>query len=134
MPRLETSGYYALGVPAYFALIAIEYGLGRLRKQRVFGFADTISNLTAGFGELLLGLFLGPVLIGLYDFGYQHIALVHWPEGSLWPWLLAFVVSDLCYYWYHRAGHEIALLWTIHGVHHQSREFNVSVAMRHPWL
>jgi sterol desaturase/sphingolipid hydroxylase (fatty acid hydroxylase superfamily) len=100
----------------------------------VFGFADTISNLTAGFGEVLIGLLLGPLLIALYDFGYEHFALVHWPEHSALPWLLAFVVSDLCYYWYHRAGHRVAALWAIHGVHHQSEHFNVSVAMRHPWL
>jgi len=59
---------------------------------------------------------------------------VRWREGSLTPWLIAFVVSDLCYYWYHRAGHRIAALWAIHGVHHQSEHFNVTVAMRHPWL
>ncbi|HXK17904.1 MAG TPA: sterol desaturase family protein [Polyangiaceae bacterium] len=134
MGRLETTGYYALGAPLYAALIAVEYVVARYRKRHVFGFADTISNLTAGFGEVVIGLFLGPLLIALYDFGFRHIALVRWPEGSPVPWLLAFVLSDLCYYWYHRAGHQVAALWAIHGVHHQSEHFNVSVAMRHPWL
>jgi alkylglycerol monooxygenase len=132
--RLDTNGYYALGIPFYVALIAIEYLLARRRGRRVFGFADTIGNLSAGLGEVLIGLFLGPLLIALYDFGFEHIALVRWPEGSLVPWVLAFVVSDFCYYWYHRAGHQIAAFWTIHGVHHQSEEFNVTVAMRHPWF
>jgi sterol desaturase/sphingolipid hydroxylase (fatty acid hydroxylase superfamily) len=132
--RLETSGYYALGAPFYLLLIGIEYWVARRRGRRVFGFADTVGNLSAGLGEVVIGLFLGPLLIGLYDFGFEHLALIHWPEGSPWVWLLAFVVSDFCYYWYHRAGHNVAAFWAIHGVHHQSEQFNVSVAMRHPWF
>lgn len=134
MGRLDTNGYYAVGAPLYLLLIAVEYWVARRKNVRVFGFADTLGNLSAGLGEVVIGIFLGPLLIGLYDFGYEHIALVHWPRGSLVPWFIAFVVSDFCYYWYHRAGHRIAAFWAIHGVHHQSKEFNVTVAMRHPWF
>ena len=48
--------------------------------------------------------------------------------------LVAFLVADLAYYWYHRAGHSVAALWAIHGVHHQCEEFNLSVSARHPWF
>ena len=134
MGQLDTNAYYALGAPLYALLVAIEYRVAARRGVRVFGFADSIGNISAGVGEIVVGLFLGPLLIALYDFGYEHIALIHWSERSWVTWALAFVVSDFCYYWYHRAGHRVALLWSIHGVHHQSREFNVTVAMRHPWL
>ena len=134
MPRLETNGYYALGVPFYLAIIAAEIALARRRGVRVYGFADSIGSFSAGLGEIVLGLFLGPLLLGLYDFAYEHMALVRWRDGSVVPWILAFFVGDLCYYWYHRAGHAVAALWAIHGVHHQSEEFNVGVATRHPWL
>lgn len=134
MGQLDTNAYYALGAPMYGLLVAVEYWVASRRGVRVFGFADSIGNISAGVGEVIVGLFLGPLLIALYDFGYDHIALVHWPERSWVPWVLAFLVSDFCYYWYHRAGHRVAVLWSIHGVHHQSREFNVTVAMRHPWL
>lgn len=134
MSRLETNGYYALGAPMYLVLVAIEYFVARRRGVRVFRLADSIGNLSAGLGEVILGIFLGPLLIALYDFGYAHIALVHWPEGSPWTWVAAFLLADFCYYVYHRAGHRFAAFWSIHGVHHQSEEFNVTVAMRHPWL
>ncbi len=132
--RLDTNGYYALGVPLYVALIALEMVLARRAGLSVYRFGDTLGNLSAGLGEVVLGLFLGPYLLALYDLGLERIALVRWPDGSLVPWVLAFVVGDLCYYWYHRAGHRVAALWAIHGIHHQSAEFNFSLAIRHPWL
>jgi alkylglycerol monooxygenase len=93
-----------------------------------------VGSITAGVGEVVFGLFFGPILLTLYDFGFAHFALVHWPNGSLIPWVLAFLLGDLCYYLYHPAGHAVAALWAIHGVHHQADEMNVSVALRHPWL
>lgn len=134
MGQLDTNAYYALGAPLYAVLVGVEYWVAARRGVRVFGFADSIGNISAGVGEIVVGLFLGPLLIALYDFGYEHVALVHWREGSWASWVLAFFVADFCYYLYHRAGHRVAVLWSIHGVHHQSREFNVTVAMRHPWF
>jgi sterol desaturase/sphingolipid hydroxylase (fatty acid hydroxylase superfamily) len=134
VPRLDTNAYYALGIPAYVLVMAIEHLWARRHAMRVYRFAGTIGNLSAGLGEVVLGIFLGPYLLSLYDYGYGHIALVHWPEGSPIPWLLAFFAGDLCYYLYHRAGHRVGLFWAIHGVHHQNDSFNFSVAMRHPWF
>jgi len=131
---MDVNAYYALGVPGYLLLMALEFWLGRRRGQADYGLADSIGNLSAGMGEVLVGLFLGPYLVGLYDWAQAHLALVHWPQGSVWPWVVAFFAGDLCYYIYHRAGHRVALFWAIHGVHHQSERFNVTIAMRHPWL
>jgi len=111
-----------------------EQWLARRRGLVVYRFADTLGNFCAGLGEVTIGLFLGPVLLWLYDFGYQHLRLVTWPSTSLVPWVLAFFIADFGYWMYHRAGHRIALLWAVHGVHHQSEELNVSVGTRHPWF
>ncbi len=132
MPRLETSGYYALLLPLFAGLLGAEYLLGR--RQRLYQWADNISNLCCGLGQLLVGILTGPVVLWVYDFTYRHGALLRWPEGSKLPWLIALFGVDFCYYWFHRSGHRIALLWTIHAVHHQSEEYNLSVALRQPWF
>jgi sterol desaturase/sphingolipid hydroxylase (fatty acid hydroxylase superfamily) len=43
---------------------------------------------------------------------------------------LALVFYDFCYYWLHRAGHRVAVLWAAHVVHHQSEDYNLSTALR----
>ena len=45
-------------------------------------------------------------------------------------WILLFIGVDFFYYWFHRLAHEISLFWGTHIVHHQSEEYNLSVALR----
>jgi hypothetical protein len=37
---------------------------------------------------------------------------------------------DFFYYWFHRYSHEINAFWGAHVVHHQSEDYNLSVALR----
>lgn len=131
---LDSSGYYALGIPAYLLLLFGERALARWRGVERTPFGRAIGNISAGLGALVVGLFLAPLLIGLYLWGFDHLALVEWAPGSWVPWVLAFLLGDLGYYLNHRAGHRFGLLWTIHGVHHQCDALDFTVAMRHPWL
>lgn len=58
----------------------------------------------------------------------QHLAPFALPAHSVWVWALA--LYDFCYYWLHRAGHEVNILWAAHVVHHQSEHYNLSTALR----
>lgn len=131
---MDVNAYYALGIPAYVVAMLFERELMRRRGRDVYGVATTIGNLSGGLGEVLIGLFLGPLLFASYDWAYRTLAPLHLDGASPATWALALVGSDLCYYVYHRAGHSVAALWAIHGVHHQAEELNLSVALRHPWL
>ena len=47
-----------------------------------------------------------------------------------WSWLLLFLLDDLLYYWFHRANHEIRLMWAGHVNHHSSEYMNFGTALR----
>lgn len=133
--QLDTNGYYALGVPAYLAIIGVEWLLLRRRGLKSYALPESLANMSAGLGEVTLGVFIGPSLVLLYEWAYCHLAVVHaFRAGSLASWVFAFLLADFCYYVYHRASHGVGAFWAIHGVHHQARVMNVTVALRHPWL
>jgi hypothetical protein len=44
--------------------------------------------------------------------------------------LVAFVLYDFCYYWFHRISHERRIFWAAHVAHHQSEEYNLTTALR----
>lgn len=50
----------------------------------------------------------------------SRMGLTLWPTE--WPLvlqgLLAIVISELPYYWFHRLSHEVEFLWRFHSVHH----------------
>src|SRR5688572_21926528 len=40
------------------------------------------------------------------------------------------LITDFCYYWAHRLGHEYNWMWAGHSIHHSSENFNLSTALR----
>ncbi len=43
-------------------------------------------------------------------------------------------LTDLLFYWYHRAQHRFTWFWPIHELHHSDAELNVTTSMRTYWL
>ncbi|MFE6859871.1 sterol desaturase family protein [Nocardia sp. NPDC057668] len=125
---------YAL--PAFAVLMLIEWIADRRDPDRpangISG-RDTASNIAT----FALSRVAKPVLAQLLPFSAVVLAAALTPlslaAGTWWVWLLGLVVTDFCYYWAHRADHRIRLLWTSHSVHHSSRFFNFSTAIRLPW-
>jgi sterol desaturase/sphingolipid hydroxylase (fatty acid hydroxylase superfamily) len=126
--------YIALAVPVFFALIGVELLVARRRGIEVYRVNDAITDLSCGMGSQVVGVFLKGVLLAGYAYCFDHLRLVSWPEGSWVPWAIAFVGVDLLYYWWHRLSHEVAFMWAIHVVHHQSEDYNLAVALRQAWF
>ncbi len=134
MPDIDTTAWYAFGIPLYLLYVGLEIAIARRRPYKVFGFAETISNLTAGLGTLIVGLFVGPWVLRAWDLAHDHLAPLPWPGRGAWKLPAALLLADFCYYVYHRAGHRFAIFWSIHGIHHQHEHLNSSVAFRLEWL
>uniref|UniRef100_A0A0C9RK31 Agmo_0 protein n=1 Tax=Fopius arisanus TaxID=64838 RepID=A0A0C9RK31_9HYME len=66
----------------------------------------------------------------LYIKIYENFRIEILPWNSLWTWYFTALGVDFCYYWVHRANHEIHFLWAQHQVHHSSEEFNLVVGLR----
>jgi sterol desaturase/sphingolipid hydroxylase (fatty acid hydroxylase superfamily) len=120
----------AYATPVFFLLIALEYAVARARGLRgAYRLNDAINSLSLGVMSQVTALFVRVLTIGIYTLAYEHIALGTWPD-AWWGWLLALVFYDFCYYWNHRLGHESAIFWAAHVVHHQSQCYNLSTALR----
>jgi len=121
-------------LPAFFVLIGVELWAGRRRGLRLYRLNDTLANLHLGAGLVLLSALLKAPLLALYDAVHQEVGLRWWDSSSVGAWALGALLMDLAYYWLHRLSHEINFLWAAHAVHHQSEEYNLSVALRQSWV
>lgn len=118
-----------LSIPIFFILMGIELIVERLTHQKLYRLPDAIANLSCGITSQLSGLFLKIFAIGAYQFLFEHFAFFTL-ERTWFYWLMLFLLADMAYYWAHRMSHEINLFWGGHVVHHQSEEYNLSVALR----
>lgn len=126
--------YIALSIPIFFLLIGLELLISRLKHTQLYRFNDAITNISCGIGQQVIGVFLKTFTVLGYVFIYQNYRLIpNMPQNAL-TWVLLFIGVDFFYYWFHRLAHEINVLWGSHVVHHQSEEYNLSVALRQSWV
>lgn len=125
--------YIALSVPVFFVLIALELGYSVWKQRHWYHLADALTNIACGIGQQLTGIFVKSLLFAGYIFLYQHARFFTLPEGWL-SGIILFLGVDFCYYWFHRLSHEINAIWATHIVHHQSEDYNLTVALRQSWF
>ena len=121
--------YIALSIPIFFLLIGIEVVISYLKKSNLYRFDDAITNISCGVLMQISGVFFKTILIIGYVYLYENYRLFL-IEDNLITYLLLFIGVDFFYYWFHRYAHEVSLFWGTHIVHHQSEEYNFSVALR----
>ncbi|AOG21450.1 lysoplasmalogenase family protein [Acidovorax sp. RAC01] len=121
-----------LATPVFLLLIAVELAVGYRRQRNTYRLADAVSSISLGMLSQTSAVFTRLLRMGIYTALFEHVAL--WRSDAFWTslpgWLLALVFYDFCYYWLHRMGHESAVLWAAHAVHHQSQDYNLSTALR----
>ncbi|WP_374669378.1 lysoplasmalogenase family protein [Ramlibacter sp.] len=132
---LSPSQVIVLATPVFFLLIAIEFAWGLARGRNTYRLNDAISSISLGMLSEVTKVLTRLLRVGIYTAVYTHVSLVPAEAAQAfwttwWGWLLALVFYDFCYYWLHRAGHEVALFWAAHVVHHQSQDYNLSTALR----
>ena len=127
------TNYIALSVPIFFILIGIELAYTFYKKLKYYRLNDSIANLSQGIGSQLVGLFMKTVLFVGYMYIFEHWRLFEIPN-TVWTWIILFIGVDFFYYWFHRMSHQINALWAAHIVHHQSEEYNLTVALRQSWF
>ena len=66
--------------------------------------------------------------------GSSGETLLRLDPGDWWVWVLLFFADDFSYYWFHRISHESRGFWASHVVHHSSRHYNLSTALRQTWV
>tara|TARA_R110000751_G_scaffold307898_1_gene434215 strand:+ start:114261 stop:115493 length:1233 start_codon:yes stop_codon:yes gene_type:complete len=116
-------------VPFFFLLILIELLLEKVKGTDYYRVNDSINSLTAGVLSRMTGIIKLLLPLTIYVLAHEQLALFQLPS-TWWMWLSAFLLYDFFYYWNHRLGHEMNILWAAHVVHHSSEEYNLTTALR----
>jgi alkylglycerol monooxygenase len=119
--------YYYL-TPLTVILLLSEYSYCKIKKLPYFSFQDSFSSIGTALMNQMMNLLIASV--------------VYWSYGHLWDYrfftveettinfLLLILCIDFLFYWFHRFGHRVNVLWAAHMPHHSSEEMNLMVGLR----
>lgn len=119
-------------IPFFILALLGELAISAWRKAQAYETTDALASLSMGLGSMVADAGFKFFAFGLFWVAYQF----RWFEldaGQAWVWVLLILGDDFCYYWYHRAGHRVRMVWAAHINHHSSTYFNLSTALRQSW-
>ncbi|WP_373519694.1 sterol desaturase family protein [Pricia sp.] len=135
------------GVPCFIAFILLELTYSHTHgDEDLYDWKDLLASGAMGVGSAILGpLIKVTLLIVIFTLTYEFFnpeidgvrtnIMGYESFGYAWyVWLLCQLADDFTYYWFHRANHEIRILWAAHIVHHSSDNFNLGTAVRNGWF
>ncbi|MEM9648928.1 MAG: sterol desaturase family protein [Bacteroidota bacterium] len=135
------------GVPVFIAFILFELTYSKTHgDDHLYDWKDLAASGFMGVGSALLGplfkvIFAIVLFEGVYELcnpevnGVRQNFLGYQSFGYAWyVWLICQLADDFTYYWFHRANHEIRILWAAHIVHHSSDNYNLGTAVRNGWF
>ena len=122
-----------VATPLFILFVLIELTLVTRNKDRGdYETRDTLTSLVMGTGSILGGVLLGGLgflcLVTAYRLRFATI------ETTPLSLFLLFLLDDMRFYWSHRFSHRIRWFWADHVIHHSSQHYNLSTALRQPWL
>jgi len=121
LTSILTSLYLFLGLIEFF----IEIITKKLTR-------DYIREISANVSVLIPNIISGILSGSFFYIIFTNISkVVFWNIPNNWiSFILCLIFVDFLYYWEHRLEHATKLLWSYHSVHHSSKIFHYSTALR----
>ncbi|MBB4211848.1 sterol desaturase/sphingolipid hydroxylase (fatty acid hydroxylase superfamily) [Rhodothalassium salexigens DSM 2132] len=119
-------------IPVFVLSILAEMLYGRLTGRVSHEPRDSLTSLTMGLGSTVAGALFAAAIFTVGAFVWQHFRLLDIPR-TWWALVIAFVLDDLRYYWFHRLSHRVRWFWASHVIHHSSQHYNLTTALRQTW-
>src|SRR5690625_7989149 len=95
-------------IPGFIILLLAELILSAYDQRDLYETKDTISRLTMGLGNVIIGIWGKLIVLETFYLLYQiRIFTLGW---EWYIWILAFFADDFSYYWFHRTCHAIRFL------------------------
>lgn len=130
MPDFPNIILYA--IPFFILAMLLEFYVTIKMGIKTYEPKDAFSSIAMGLGNVFLGFGSKALVLLVFFWVYDSFRLLEIPI-VWWSFVLLFFADDFAYYWFHRISHECRLFWASHVVHHSSKHYNLSTALRQTW-
>jgi len=120
-------------IPLILVAILVESFFYKKRYKKPYPWLESGTSLGVGLGHQLTGVINRLLIQGVMASFVWNYRIFTMPD-VWWIYPALFFGLEFCYYWYHRASHEVFLLWATHSTHHSPNEMTLSAAYRLGWM
>ncbi len=126
---MQEINVYAYITPIALLFIFLEIFFCWYYKKTYITFSESIANFGTALGNQTMNVLVAAAVFVSYGYLYENFRLFT-IEINWWTAILLLLSVDFVFYWVHRWGHAINIMWAAHSPHHSAEEMNFFVALR----
>jgi len=130
MPNFPPIIIYA--IPFFVLAMLLEFFVTSAKNIKSYTAKDAFSSIAMGLGNVFIGFVSKLFVFAALYYVYENLRIFTIPI-TWWSFIILFFLDDFSYYWFHRTSHENRFFWASHVVHHSSKHYNLSTALRQTW-
>ena len=130
MPYFPPIIIYA--IPFFVFAMLLEFFVASAKNLKSYTAKDAFSSIAMGLGNVFIGFVSKLFVFAALYYVYENLRIFTIPI-TWWSFIILFFLDDFSYYWFHRTSHENRFFWASHVVHHSSKHYNLSTALRQTW-
>lgn len=120
---------YAFLTPLALIFILLEICLCAWYKKQYITFSEAVANFGTALGNQTSNVLVAAAVYVVYGYLYSNYRILTIPLNPL-TFIVLLLSIDFIFYWVHRWGHHINIMWAAHSPHHSAQEMNFFVALR----
>ncbi len=124
----ENNIYFYI-TPFALGFILLEIAACFVFKRNLITFSEAVANFGTQLGNQTTNVLVMIGVFYVYGLLWENLRIFT-IEVNWWSSFLLLLGVDFIFYWVHRWGHEINILWAAHSPHHSAEEMNFFVALR----
>ncbi|MBL7842320.1 MAG: sterol desaturase family protein [Cyclobacteriaceae bacterium] len=121
---------YALLTPIALGFILLEILVCWYYKKSYITFQEAVANFGTALGNQTMNVLVAAGVFVVYGYLWENYRLIDSLEMNAITFLVLLLGIDFIFYWVHRWGHHINIMWAAHSPHHSAEEMNFFVALR----
>ncbi|MFZ5628463.1 MAG: sterol desaturase family protein [Spirochaetota bacterium] len=121
---------YALLTPIAIFFVLLEIAACFVFKRKYINFQEAVANFGTALGNQTTNLLVAAGVYEVYGWLHANYRVAGPLEMTPVNFILLLLGLDFIFYWVHRWGHEMKIMWAAHSPHHSAEEMNFFVALR----
>ncbi len=126
----SATNIYAWLTPLAIFFILLEIGFCLYYKKKYISFPEAIANFGTALGNQTVNVLVAAGVYETYGWLWKNHRFIDNIPVTWYNLLFLLLGIDFIFYWVHRWGHSLNIMWAAHSPHHSAQEMNFFVATR----